>query len=225
MRNYRTLIIASLLFVAGCATPPAPEKLTLDVNTAQRVAGRFVDKAVTLQFDFEHDARSNCYAARFSSSAGQALLNASSCPDGDVVAIGDRVTMRAPAGQLLGGTTPHWDEVQVTGSVDDARALLGDGPLALATQLGEALVARGDVDTSALAPALVRAAAQEPNAAAVAGPSAGAITTASPTSCITCNNNCILNFTWCSFNPFIAPFCPIWLSQCQTNCLLTGLCP
>jgi hypothetical protein len=129
-----------------------------------------------------------------------------------------------PAGELLGGAAPRWERVQVTGTLDDARALLADGPLAIATQLGEALAARGDVDTSVLPPALVHAAARVPSAAAAPG-APGAPTTESPFTCASCNASCINNFNWCLFTPFIGPFCPIWLSQCQTNCWTSGMCP
>jgi hypothetical protein len=221
MRVVRSFAVLSSLWIVACANGPTPssavDKLTLDSNTSERVAGRYVDNGRTLRFVFAHSQ--GCYTASFSGAA-QPVLQASSCSDGDVIAIGDRVTLRAPAGTLLGGAAPRWDQVQVTGNIDDARELFANGPLAMAKDLGQALLERGDVDTSVLPAALVSAA----HAGAASG-ARGPVTTASPGTCTSCNAQCLWNFTTCTFNPFIAPFCPIWLSQCQTNCWLTFQCP
>jgi hypothetical protein len=126
------------------------------------------------------------------------------------------VTLRAPAGGLIGGTAPRWDDVQVTGSLDDARALLAAPPLSLAHALGHALSARDDVDTSVLPPSLLQA-AQTASAT-------GAVHIESPATCVACQTRCFAQFNLCLANPFVAPFCPIWLSQCQAMCVQTGQC-
>jgi hypothetical protein len=226
MRVFRSFAAFACLWASACANPgstgpttsSAKDGLVLDINTSERVAGGLTKEGQTLRFDFEH--QQDCYAATFLDKDGQELLRASSCSDGDVLEVGDRVTMRAPAGVLLGGAAPRWDQVQMIGKLDDARDLIAGSSLSLANELGRALSSRADVDTSVLSPALVRAA----HAAGATAPS-GAVAAENVATCAACSGQCLLKFTACLANPFIAPFCPIWLTQCQTNCVVTLQCP
>jgi hypothetical protein len=219
MRVFRSFAIVSLIWAGACANSAAPtaeSRLTLDSNSSTRVAGELVDKGQTLRFVFTHDA--DCYRTQLKSGDGQELLQASSCSDGDMIALGDRVTLRAPAGGLLGGVPPRWTEVQTTGKLEAADELFTATPLALTTELTEALAARGDVDTAVLAPALLRA-AQESHAAVGRGPVVAA------SNCGACTAACVVEFSFCNAIPFAGPWCTAQLVRCENNCYQTLQCP
>jgi hypothetical protein len=86
----RLLALLSCLTVAACTTPAATtsaaDPLTLDNNSSARVSGAFSDAGQTLRFDFAH--ADGCYVATYATAAGQPLMRATSCSDGDVIDVG-----------------------------------------------------------------------------------------------------------------------------------------